>query len=62
MGPLFKQSWISFTRELFVPNLVEIGPVVLEKKMKMRKVHDNSNDNDDNNNDNDDNISGELKM
>ena len=56
MGPLFKQSWISFTRECFVPNLVEIGPVVLEKKMKMRKVHDNSNDNDDNNNDNDDNI------
>ena len=30
----------------FLPSLVEIGPVVLEKKMKMWKVYDN-NDNDD---------------
>ena len=33
-----------------MPSLVEIGPVVLEKKMKMCKVYDN-NDNNDNNND-----------
>ena len=37
-----------FTQECFVPSLVEIGPVVLEK-MKMWKVY-NANDNDDNNN------------
>ena len=31
-----------------MPSLVEIGPVVLEKKMKMCKVYDNDdNDNDD---------------
>ena len=35
-----------------MPSLVEIGPVVLEKKMKMWKVY---NDNDNNDNDNDDN-------
>ena len=29
-----------------MPSLVEIGPVVLEKKMKMGKVYDND-DNDD---------------
>ena len=35
-----------------MPSLVEIGPVVLEKKMKMWKVYDdNDNDNDDNDND-----------
>ena len=34
-----------------MPSLVEIGPVVLEKKMKMWKVYDNDDDND---NDNDD--------
>ena len=28
-----------FTQECFVPSLVEIGPVVLEKKMKMWKVY-----------------------
>ena len=33
-------------------DLVEIGPVVLEKKMKMWKVYDdNDNDNDDDDND-----------
>ena len=31
--------WIPFTQGCFVPSLVEIGPVVLEKKMKMRKVY-----------------------
>ena len=33
-GPSFEQTWIPFTQEYFVPSLVEIGPVVLEKKMK----------------------------
>ena len=35
-----------FTQECFVPSLVEIGPVVLEK-MKMWKVYDNNNDDND---------------
>ena len=43
-----------FTQGYFVPSLVEIGPVVLEKKMKMWKVYDDDDDNDDNA-DNDDN-------
>ena len=34
-GPSFKQTRIAFTRGGFVPSLVEIGPVVHEKKMKM---------------------------
>ena len=49
-GPSFEQTWIPFTQGCFVPSLVEIGPVVLEKKMKMWKVYDN----DDNDNNNDD--------
>ena len=47
-----EQTWIPFTQGCFVPSLIEIGPVVLEKKMKMWKVYDN---NDNNNNDNDNN-------
>ena len=38
-GPLFEQTWIPFTQGYFVPSLVEIGPVILEKKMKMWKVY-----------------------
>ena len=34
----FEQFWIPFTQRWFVPSLVEIDPVVLEKKMKMWKV------------------------
>ena len=34
-GPSFEQTWTPFTRGCFVPSLVEIGLVVLEKKMKM---------------------------
>ena len=34
-----------------MPSLAEIGPVVLEKKMKMRKVYDNKNDDNDDDND-----------
>ena len=36
-GPSFEETWISVTQECFVPSLVEIGPVVLKKKMKMLK-------------------------
>ena len=35
LGPSFDQTRIPFTQVSFVPSLVEIGPVVLEKKMKM---------------------------
>ena len=31
-GPSFWQIWIPFTQRCFVPSLLEIGPVVLEKK------------------------------
>ena len=31
--PSFVQTWILFTQGCFVPSLVEIGPVVLEKKI-----------------------------
>ena len=37
-GPSFEQTWIPFTQGCFVPSSVEIGSVVLEKKMKMWKV------------------------
>ena len=46
-GPSFEQTWIPFTQRWFVFSLVEIDPVVLEKKMKMWKVNDNDNDDDD---------------
>ena len=39
LGPSFEKTWIPFTQGYFVPSLVEIGPVVLEKKMKMWKVY-----------------------
>ena len=48
-GLSFEQTWIPFTQECFVCNLVEIGLVVLEKKMKMWKVHDKDNKDNDNN-------------
>ena len=32
-GPSFEQTWIHFIQECFVPSLVEIGIVVLEKKI-----------------------------
>ena len=47
MGPSFEQTWIPCTQGCFVPSLVEIGPMVLEKKMKMWKVYDNNDNNDD---------------
>ena len=33
IGSSFEQTWIPFTQGCFVPRLVEIGPVVLEKKI-----------------------------
>ena len=38
-GPLFKQNWIPLTKRCFVPKLVKIDPVVLEKRTKMWKVY-----------------------
>ena len=44
-----------------MPSLFEIGPVVLEKMIKMWKVYDNNDDNDNNYNDNNDNDDGQRK-
>ena len=53
-NPLFEQIQIPFTQRCFVPSLVEIGPVVLEKKTKIRQVYNNDGDkNHGNDNDND---------
>ena len=41
MRSLFEKTWIPFIKGCFVPSLVEIGPVVLEKKKKMWKVYNN---------------------
>ena len=38
-GPSFVQTWILFIQGCFVPGLVIIDPVVLEKKLKIRKVY-----------------------
>ena len=35
LGPSFKQTWISITQGCFIRSLVENGPVVLKKKMKL---------------------------
>jgi hypothetical protein len=35
LSPSFEQTWIPLTQWWFVPSLVKIGPVVLEKKSKM---------------------------
>ena len=40
-GPSFEKYLFPSTQKLFVRSLVEIDPVVLEKKMKMWKVYDN---------------------
>ena len=53
-GPFNWKTWIPFTQGCFVPSLVEIDPVVLEKKMKMWKVYDDDDDDNDDNNANDD--------
>ena len=54
-GPSFEQSWILFTQGCFVSSLIEIDPVVLEKKMTVWKVYENAN-----NNANDDNNQGQI--
>ena len=36
-GPLFDHTWFPCIQQYFVPSLVEIGPVVVEKKLKMWK-------------------------
>ena len=38
-GPSFEQTLIPFAQGCFVSSLVEIGPVVLEKKSKIGKVY-----------------------
>ena len=38
-GSSFEQTWTPSNQGCFVPSLVEIGSVVLEKKMKMWKVY-----------------------
>ena len=50
-GTSYKLIWIPFTKGCFVPSLVEIVPLVLEKKMKMWKVYDNNDDSDDSDDD-----------
>ena len=37
--PSLEETWIPPTQVCFVPSLVEIGPVVLEKRLKMWKVY-----------------------
>ena len=37
--PSFEQTGIPITQGCFVPSLVKIGPVVLEKKSKIGKVY-----------------------
>ena len=39
VGPFTWKNYIPITQGYFVSSLVEIGPVVLEKKMKMQKVY-----------------------
>ena len=43
-----KKKWFPFTQGCFVSSLVEIGPVVLKRKMKMWNVYNNDDANDDN--------------
>ena len=38
-GSSFEQTWIPFTQRCVVPSLVEIGPVVLEKKIFLNFVN-----------------------
>ena len=42
-GPLFVQTWIPINKGWIMPSLIEIVPIVLEKKMKMWK-DDNDDD------------------
>ena len=51
---IWKKNWVLSTLGCFVPSLIEIGPVVLEKKMKMWKVYANNVNGNANDIDNDD--------
>ena len=44
LGSSFEQTWIPFTRGYFVPSLVEISQVVLEKRWKYEKFTDRQTD------------------
>ena len=46
-GPFIWTNWIPFTQVCFVLSLVEIGPMVLEKKKKIWKVFNDDDNNDD---------------
>ena len=37
--PSFEQTWIPYSQGCFVSSLIEIGPVFLEKKLKVSKVY-----------------------
>ena len=37
-GPSFDQLWIPFTPKCYVSTLVKIGPVLMEKKFKYRRI------------------------
>ena len=39
-GLSFEQTWIPFIKGFYVPNLAEIGPVVMAKKMTPKKFTD----------------------
>ena len=38
-GPSFEEIWIPFSQKCFVPSLVDIRPMVFEKKMKIWKIY-----------------------
>ena len=44
-GPSLEHTWTPFTQGWIVPSLVEICPVIVEKKKKMWKVYNNNDDN-----------------
>ena len=46
-GQVVALHWNKIDALCFVPSMVETGPVVLEKKIKMWKVYDNNDDNED---------------
>ena len=58
-GLSFEETWVPFTQGCFEPKLVEIDPVILEKKMKMGKIYNDIDANDDNVDDDDDDDDGQ---
>ena len=38
-SPLFEQTWVLITQGCFVPNLIDIGPLVLEKKIFLNFIN-----------------------